>query len=245
MSSEICKQILEKLDHGLASQAAKMLIEESRRQLDGEPGDQRFAYSDALARLGVRLHLRGDDPERKKYQRELAAYQTADRHLQKVYQQLLKTVERYVTILQRLPPLIEDCSLSMRFPSPFERMILGLEPAFDGKMQDYVLGAFHADLKEFLRYTYDFSNEIAIMFTRRSIKPGLYHAYAEILLDLGNPDADLQKIEILQKRVLDLLEKQRSRPFRPLMTAHDNELWDCVEHVLASRPEANKQPASF
>ena len=233
MSTELYKQVIEKFKDGFSSQAAKLVIDESRRVAEEEQTAERLERSDQLARLGVRLHLWGDDPARQKYRRELAAYKKAEEQIDGVFQQLADLLNRYVTILRRLPPLVEEKFVLPRLTSsPFERLVLGNRPVPEAESQEYLLGNAHGDMLKFVQYAYSFSNGMAVAFLRRSIKPGMYHAYAEIILDLANVNADLKKIETLQKRISGLIERQRPRPCWSPLTEQESRIWTHIAEVL-------------
>lgn len=223
-----------KFDNGFASMACAPILDEAKATAQsGEESD--LNRSDELARLAVRLHWWGDDLNRQKYKKELCEYQAIEKEIADAQEELVDILQHYIDIFQRFI-LIADTSqdITRIFWSPFERVVRGRETGFSNGEQvaQYHLGQVKDDLSEFISYTVSFSNSFVATLTRRSIHPGKYHVYVQIILDLEQADVKFQRIEKIQHQLRSLLAKRQYSPTRPWLTEGETSIRDLIDQVL-------------
>lgn len=220
LKNSLYENVLAKFDAGLASEACNIILGESKSIAEsGQDFDQ--TRSDELARLAIKLHFWGDDLKRQKYQKELLEYQTIEKKIEDAEKELNGILQHYIDIFQRFIPIADT---SKAFPrlwcSPFERNLRGYGVVFSSDTEKirYMLGPVRNDLSDFISYTRSFSNPVIVMLNHRYIRPGKYHVYAQILLDLERAEEKFQRIEKFQRQLSNLLEKRKNGPSRPWAT---------------------------
>ena len=234
MENKLYQDVLQKFDAGMASMACVLVLEEAKATAQsGEESD--LNRSDELARLAVRLHWWGDDLDRQKYQKKLLEYQAIEKEIADAQKELVGILQHYIDIFQRFVSIADTSQdITRIFWSPFERVVHGRETGFSNgeEVRQYHLGPIKDDLAEFISYTTSFSNSFVARLTRRSIHPGKYHVYAQILLDLELADGKFQRIEKVQHQLRNLLTKRQYSPNRPWVTEEEASIRDRIDEVL-------------
>jgi hypothetical protein len=234
LKNNLYQDVLAKFDAGLASEACTIILEESKAMAEsGQDSD--MTRSDELARLAIKLHWWGDDPNRQKYRKELLEYQTIEKKIVDAEKELLGILQHYVDIFQRFTTITDTSKEAIRlWWSPFERAVRGHEEGFSSSAEvgQYLLGPVRNDLSDFISYTTSFSNSLVVALKRRLIHPGKYHAYAQILLELERAEEKFQRIEKIQHELSSLLAKRQYGPSRPWVTDAEANVRGEIEEVL-------------